>query len=73
MVVGSTGEKPVTREDLETELRRTLGRVGDTGESRKPGIVAIVVLVGGALLVATYFIGRRIGRVRSTVVEVRRI
>jgi|TARA_B100000959_G_scaffold136586_1_gene143612 hypothetical protein len=71
--VGSTAEQPVTREDLEEELRRTIGGAGEKVEDRKVGIVAGVAIAGGIALLAAYLIGRRIGRVRSTVVEIRRI
>lgn len=73
MAVGSTVEAPVTREDLEDEFRRTVGGAGEQVESRRRGIVAGVVITGGILLLGAYLIGRRIGRVRSTVVEIRRI
>ncbi|MBT3246823.1 MAG: hypothetical protein HN979_10070 [Actinobacteria bacterium] len=71
--MGSTVEQPVTREDLEAELRRTVGGAGEKVESRKVGIVAGVAIAGGIALLAAYLIGRRIGRIRSTVVEIRRI
>jgi hypothetical protein len=33
----------------------------------------VAVVAGGVLVAAAYLIGRRIGRTRSTIVEVRRI
>ncbi len=62
----------ITQEDLEKSLSETLGEA----ENRIPGgrnsvLVGIAVLAGVALTV-TYFLGRRIGRLNSTTVEIRR-
>ncbi len=62
----------ITQEDLEKSLSETLGEA----ENRIPGgrnsvLAGIAVLVGVALTV-TYFLGRRIGRLNSTTVEIRR-
>ncbi|MBM16358.1 MAG: hypothetical protein QF628_04330 [Acidimicrobiales bacterium] len=71
--MGSTVEQPVTRQDLEDELRRTVGGAGEKVEARRRGIVTVVVVGGAVALLVAYLLGRRIGRVRSTVVEIRRI
>jgi hypothetical protein len=60
-------------EDLEAELRRTVGDAeGRAADARHPliagAVVTVVVLVGVAFLV-----GRRLGRRASTTVEIRRI
>ena len=57
------------RTPLGAAMRFALQKV----EDRKVGIVAGVAIAGGIALLAAYLIGRRIGRVRSTVVEIRRI
>ena len=63
----------VTREDLEAELRTTIGDVaGVPGGARTP-LLAAAVAVGAVLLGAAYLVGRRIGRRSSTTVEIRRI
>jgi hypothetical protein len=66
-------ERPVTRADIEAKLREIRGEVDTTATEAKSyamtvGIVAAVVLIGGA-----YLLGRRRGRRRSTVVEIRRV
>ena len=67
------GDDRVTREDLETELRGTVGDAGGrAGEARTP-LLAAAVVVGAVLLGVAYLVGRRIGRRSSTTVEIRRI
>jgi hypothetical protein len=63
----------ITRGDLETKLREVTGDAGETVEAAKPqllgGAAAALLL---ALLVA-YLLGRRRGRKRSAIVEIRRV
>ena len=63
----------ITRDDIEAKLRDMAGDVDDRVEAAKPtilvGAVASVVLVG----VVAYLWGRRRGRRRSAVVEIRRL
>ncbi|HVM03009.1 MAG TPA: hypothetical protein VM263_10105 [Acidimicrobiales bacterium] len=66
-------DRPVTRATIEAKLREIRGEVETTTESARPyavvaGIAAAVVVVGVA-----YVLGRRKGRKRTTVVEVRRV
>jgi len=63
----------ITRDDLEAKLREMSGGVEDSVEAARPKLIAGAV--GGlvlALLVA-YLLGRRGGRRRSAVVEIRKI
>jgi hypothetical protein len=65
--------KKITRGDLETKLRAVTGDAGDTVEAVKPqlfgGAVAGLLLI----VVVAYLFGRRRGRKRSAVVEIRRV
>ncbi len=66
-------EPAVTRSDLEEELRRAVGGA-TTGAASQKGRLAAAAAIGGiALLGIAYLLGRRVGRLRSTVVEIRRI
>ena len=62
----------ITQEDLEKSLSETLGEA----ENRIPGgrnsVLAGIVVLAGVALTVTYFLGRRIGRLNSTTVEIRR-
>ena len=65
--------KDITRDDLERKLRELRGGVDQVTDSARSyvlaaGAVAVVVVVGVAFL-----LGRRRGRRRTTVVEIRRM
>ncbi|MER3453072.1 MAG: hypothetical protein C4344_05355 [Acidimicrobiia bacterium] len=63
----------VTREDIEAKLGEIRDELAETRE-RARGTVVVAGIVGVAVLVgAAYWLGRRKGRKRSTVVEVRRV
>jgi hypothetical protein len=69
----ATVEKPLTRYDIEAKFRQLQGEVDTTAESAKS-----YVLIGGIagtilLLLVVYILGRRTGRKKSTVVEIRRL
>jgi cobalamin biosynthesis Mg chelatase CobN len=66
-------EQPVTRHTIEATLREIRGEVETTAQSARPyavmaGVVAAVAVVGVA-----YLLGRRKGKKRTTLVEVRRV
>jgi len=63
----------ITRDDLEAKFREVAGDVDDQAERARPTLLSGAVAgVTGAVLLA-YLIGRRGGRRRSAVVEIRRI
>jgi hypothetical protein len=65
--------KPIERSDIEAKLREIQGDIQDSAKAAAPvGLAAgagLVVLVIGV----AYLLGRRRGRKRSTVVEIRRV
>ncbi|MBW3614239.1 MAG: LPXTG cell wall anchor domain-containing protein [Actinobacteria bacterium] len=63
----------VSRADIEAKLREIRGEVDTTATAAKPTGMAIAVVAGVALLGAVYLLGRRKGKKRSTVVEIRRV
>lgn len=63
----------VTRDDIEAKLRGLQADVGSEVEAAKPRILVTGVALVVGLSVAFYLIGRRRGRKRSTVVEIRRV
>jgi hypothetical protein len=65
--------RPIERADIESKLREIGGGVRDTAVAAAPiglaiGAAAVVAVIGVA-----YLFGRRRGRKRSTVVEIRRV
>lgn len=66
-------DRPVTRAIIEAKLREIRGEIDTTTESARPyvmmaGIAAAVVVVGMA-----YLMGKRKGKRKTTLVEVRRV
>ena len=59
--------------DIEAKLRELRGEVDSVGESSRSIVGVVVVGVVVAVIAATYLLGKRKGRRRTTVVEVRRI
>jgi hypothetical protein len=64
---------PITREDLEAKLRDLTGDVSATVETARGIGVAVAVGAGVLFVVSAYWLGRRKGRKRRTVLEIRRI
>jgi signal transduction histidine kinase len=64
---------PITRDDIEAKFRELQTEVDDTVE-QSMGIVVIAGVAAVVGLVAVAFVlGRRRGRKRTTVVEIRRV
>ena len=69
----SSPTKPITRDDIEAKFRELTGDASDEVESARSQAVTVGLAVGVALVAVVFLIGRRSGRRRSAVVEVRRI
>jgi hypothetical protein len=63
----------ITRDDIEAKFRELTGEVSDEAESTRSQLLTVGLAVGVALVAVVFLIGRRSGRRRSAVVEVRRI
>jgi hypothetical protein len=63
---------PITREDIKAKLIEIQEDATTTVESAKSTIVAVVAGVGVVVIVGIYLLGRRGGRRRSTVIELKR-
>lgn len=65
--------KPITRGDIEAKLRQIQGEAETTTATAKPYLV-MAGAAGAVLLVGlAYLLGRRRGKKRTTVVEIRRV
>ena len=69
--VGTRGK--ITRADLEAKLRDITGDVTEKVDTARGIGVAVAVGVGVVFVVGAYWLGRRKGRKRKTVLEIRRI
>ncbi len=63
----------ITRADIEGKLRDMRGDVEETAEAAKAPIMAIAGGVVVAVVLIAFLLGKRRGRRRSTVVEIRRV
>jgi hypothetical protein len=71
--MATTGTRPITRDDIEAKLREIQGTTESGAEAaRGAGVAAVVGMALLGILVA-YLLGRRKGRKRRTVVEIRRV
>lgn len=66
-------QSPISRADIESKLRALQGDVQDKVEDRRSTFMVVAGVVGVVLVVSFYLLGRRSGRRRSTMVEIRRV
>ena len=64
---------PIGRGDIEKKLRELQGGVTDTRESATSTLITVGAVVAVGVIAVAFFLGRRKGKKRTTVVEVRRI
>lgn len=62
----------ISRDDIEDKLRALQGDVQKKVDDRKGGLLAIAGAVGLVVVIVVFVLGRRSGRRRSAVVEIRR-
>ena len=67
------GEATITRADIEAKLAEIRGVADETTEVAQEATKTAVVVAGAAVVVIAFLLGRRRGRKKSTIVEVRRI
>ncbi len=67
------GGDGITREDLDSTLRNMVEGVEQQASTEARRLLPLAVGAGAAMLLLAYFLGRRVGTTRSTVVEIRRI
>ena len=75
MAKSKTDDTPgtITEDDLRNKLQAFQDQVQGKVEEQKPTIVATLAGVGVVLAVVFFLLGKRAGRKRSTVVEIRRV
>jgi hypothetical protein len=69
----TAGAERITRDQIEAKFRELTGEVSDEVESARSQAITIGLAVGVALVAVVFLIGRRNGRRKSAIVEVRRI
>lgn len=63
----------ITPSDIRSKLEEIQGDVDEAAGAARPIALMAGVAVGAAVLVGVYLLGRRKGRKRSTIVEIRRV
>jgi hypothetical protein len=65
--------RPIQRGDLEAKIRELHGGVEDTRQSATSTLLTVGAVVAVGVVAVAFLLGRRKGKKRTTVVEVRRI
>lgn len=73
MATTESSSSRVSRQDIENKLRALQGDVQGKVDDRRSTLLAVAGGVGVALVVVFFLLGRRSGKRRSTVVEIRRV
>jgi hypothetical protein len=63
----------VTRDDLEAKFRDLQGGLQGKVDAKKPSLLAIAGGIGLVLLLLAFLIGKRSGKKKTTLVEIRRV
>lgn len=66
-------DRPITRDDLEAKFRELEGGARTQVTSAKGTLLAAGGVVAFIVLLLVFLLGRRAGKQRSTIVEVRRV
>jgi hypothetical protein len=65
--------RPIERRDIEAKIRELHGGVEDTAQAASSKLVTVGAVVVVGVVAVAFLLGRRKGRKRTTIVEVRRI
>jgi hypothetical protein len=67
------GSGRVTRADIEAKLRAIRDDIEPVGEQAKGGLMAVAPVMAAVLIVGAYLLGKRSGKKRRAVIEIRRL
>ncbi len=63
----------ISRDDLEAKLREISGGVEETVEAARPTVISTAAAAVVLAILVAYLLGRRRGRARSAVIEIRKV
>ena len=66
-------EPRVTRDDIEAKLREIQTDVTERVESKRSTVLAGAGIAAAVIIVLVYLLGRRTGKRKTTIVEIRRV
>ena len=64
---------PVTRQQIESKLREIQGGIQNRLAEKKQSLIAIGGTIAVIILIISYLLGRRTGKKKTTLVEIRRV
>ncbi len=67
------GSGRVTRADIEAKLRAIRDDIEPVGEQAKGGLMAAAPIVAAVLVIGAYLLGKRSGKKRRAVIEIKRL
>ncbi|MGH9249278.1 MAG: hypothetical protein ACRD0W_07170 [Acidimicrobiales bacterium] len=73
MAVRAAPTTPITRDDLEAKFRELEGGAREQVASARTTLITGGVIAALIVLLLAFLLGRRAGKQRSTVVEIRRV
>ena len=73
MTSSAATARPITRDDLERRFRKLQGDVQEQKQAVASTVIAVGAAVAIGVVAVAFLIGKRRGRKKTTVVEVRRI
>jgi hypothetical protein len=71
--VTGNGSGRITRADIEAKLKAIRDDIEPVGEQAKGGLMAAAPVVAAVLVIGAYLLGKRSGRKRRAVIEIRRL
>jgi hypothetical protein len=71
--VKGNGSGRITRADIEAKLKAIRDDIEPVGEQAKGGLMAAVPVVVAVIVIGAYVLGRRSGKKRRAVIEIRRL
>ena len=63
----------ISRDDLERKLRALQGDIKGAVDNQRTNLIAVAGVVGVVLVLFFFLLGRRSGKKKSTIVEIRRV
>ena len=71
--MSGNGSGRITRADIEAKLRSIRDDIEPVGEQAKGGLMAVAPVVVAVIVIGAYILGKRSGKKRRAVIEIRRL
>jgi len=71
--VKGNGSGRITRADIEAKLRAIRDDIEPVGEQAKGGLMAVAPVIVAVVVIGAYLLGKRSGKKRRAVIEIRRL